>query len=296
LLDGAHGVGRLLGDDAVSFFLRRLEFESASLACVSVGDLAVQAPLFVELRLDLQKGALAGFGVEGARPALMLEFLRIVSFAQRHAIPLLVVIHRLAFGGLALTELALFGAFAARCGRPRNLPIGAEPVRSVGIAEDDVAIETGKKVVGTTTSAKDVKEAEEHGWRVPPRMTTKDLRVAWCDHLNAEMERHGYEARFDQRRLKEQGIDRQPQIHVGPKASAIAEKGKTFESQDRRHGHHANVYSLIDTASRAEHNQNIVARDQQTDCANLLGLPISHPGRLINISRRVRENQNRQGL
>ena len=47
----------------------------------------------------------------------------------------------------------------------------------------------------------------EHGWRVPPRMTTKDLRVAWCDHLNLEMERHGLDVRFDQRRLKEQGID-----------------------------------------------------------------------------------------
>jgi hypothetical protein len=59
----------------------------------------------------------------------------------------------------------------------------------------DADIETGRKVVGTTTSAKDVREAQEHGWRVPPRMTTKDLRVAWCEHHNAEMERHGLDVR-----------------------------------------------------------------------------------------------------
>jgi hypothetical protein len=122
----------------------------------------------------------------------------------------------------------------------------------------DADIETGRKVLGTTTSAKDVREAEAHGWKVPPRMTTKDLRVAWCEHLNSEMERHGYEARFDQRTLKQQGIDREAQIHVGPQASAMDAKGKAFDSQDRRHGNHANVYTLLDAGSRAEHNRRII--------------------------------------
>ena len=66
----------------------------------------------------------------------------------------------------------------------------------------DADIETGRKVVGTITSSKDVKEATEKGWRVPPRMTTKDLRVAWCDYLNAEMARHALDTRFDPRTLK----------------------------------------------------------------------------------------------
>ena len=128
----------------------------------------------------------------------------------------------------------------------------------------DADIETGRKVVGTTTSAKDVREAEEHGWRVPPRMTTKDLRVAWCEHLNAEMERHGLEARFDQRTLKAQGIDREPQIHVGPKAMSMADKDRSFESRDRQRGGHANVYSLLDAGSRAEHNKRIIAGQPST--------------------------------
>ena len=135
----------------------------------------------------------------------------------------------------------------------------------------DADIETGRKVVGTTTSAKDVREAEEHGWRVPPRMTTKELRVAWCEHLNAEMERHGLDARFDHRRLKEQGIDREPQIHVGPKAMSMAEKRRNFDSQDRKRGDHANVYSLLDAGSRAEHNNRIIEGNRQRARQNANG-------------------------
>ncbi len=136
----------------------------------------------------------------------------------------------------------------------------------------DADVETGRKVLGTTTSAKDVREAEEHGWKVPPRMTSKDLRAAWCEHLNGEMERHGYEARFDARTLKEQGIDREPQIHVGPQASAMAEKGKRFDSQDRRRGDHANVYTLIDAGSRAEHNERIKRANQERDARSKAAL------------------------
>lgn len=127
----------------------------------------------------------------------------------------------------------------------------------------DADIETGRKVVGTTTSAGDVKEAKERGWKVPPRMTTKDLRNAWCEHLNSEMERHGLDVRFDQRKLKERGIDREPEIHVGPKASSMAKKDRDFFSQDRRRGDHTNVYTLLDTGSRAEHNRQIAERNRK---------------------------------
>ena len=73
----------------------------------------------------------------------------------------------------------------------------------------DADIDTGRKVIGTTTSSRDVREAEEHGWKVPPRTTTADLRKMWCSHLNACMERAGLDLRFDPRTLKEQGIDRE---------------------------------------------------------------------------------------
>ena len=127
----------------------------------------------------------------------------------------------------------------------------------------DADIETGRKVVGTTTSSKDVKEAQDKGWRVPPRMTTKDMRAAWCEHLNGEMERHGHEARFDHRSLKEQGIDRQAEIHVGPKAMSMAKKDRDFYSQDRSRGDHANVYTLLDAGSRADYNKRIAEANRQ---------------------------------
>jgi hypothetical protein len=127
----------------------------------------------------------------------------------------------------------------------------------------DADVDTGRKVVGTTTSAKDVKEAEAHGWRVPPRMTTADLRKAWCDHLNGETQRHGIDVRFDQRRLKERGIEREPEIHVGPKAMSMAKNGRDFASRDRLRALHANAYALMDEGSRAEHNLRIIEANRR---------------------------------
>ncbi len=121
----------------------------------------------------------------------------------------------------------------------------------------DADIDTGRKVVGTTTSARDVREAQEHGWKVPPRTTTADMRKMWCEHLNHFMERAGIDIRYDPRTLKEQGIDREPQIHIGPKAQALDEKKYEFSSGDRIRGDRSIPYSLFDHGSRAEHNDHI---------------------------------------
>jgi hypothetical protein len=131
----------------------------------------------------------------------------------------------------------------------------------------DADIDTGKKVIGTTTSARDVREAIQHGWKVPPRMTTKDLRHAWCDHLNRAMERAGLDIRFDARTYKERGIDRESGIHIGPKAQALAEKGYTFESHDLQRGEQIGrqtiPYSEIDAGSRVDHNHRIGAANDE---------------------------------
>lgn len=158
----------------------------------------------------------------------------------------------------------------------------------------DADIETGRKVVGTTTSAKDVKEAEDKGWRVPPRMTTKDLRVAWCEHLNGEMQRHGHEERFDHRTLKQQGIDRQAGIHIGPKANSMAKKQRDFESRDRDRGDHTNIYSLVDNGSRAQHNERIAEENRRRDAAQKAekaGLPRQAPLRESTEKKLLRERQ-----
>lgn len=51
-------------------------------------------------------------------------------------------------------------------------------------------------------------------------------REAWAEHQNRTLERHGHEARVDHRSLEDQGIDREPQQHMGPTASAMEQFGK----------------------------------------------------------------------
>ncbi len=112
-----------------------------------------------------------------------------------------------------------------------------------------------------------MREAEAHGWKVPPRTTTADMRKMWCDHLNGFMERAGLDIRYDPRTLKEQGIFREPQIHIGPKAQALENKGHAFESQDRVRNGHSLPYTLIDEGSRARHNDSIIARNKDNELA-----------------------------
>ena len=131
----------------------------------------------------------------------------------------------------------------------------------------DADIGTGRKVIGTTTSSRDVREAEEHGWKVPPRTTTADMRKMWCEHLNDFMERAGLDIRYDPRTLKEQGVFREAQIHVGPKAQALDEKGHAFESQDRMRNGHSLPYTLLDEGSRVTHNKRIIEANKERELA-----------------------------
>jgi hypothetical protein len=73
------------------------------------------------------------------------------------------------------------------------------------------------------------KSAEEGGARktesLKPQAWLEQTREDWAEIANAELERHGYRERIDNRTLEEQGIDRRPQVHIGPTASAMAERG-----------------------------------------------------------------------
>lgn len=50
-------------------------------------------------------------------------------------------------------------------------------------------------------------------------------REQWAKYANKSLERNGIEERIDHRSLKEQGLQRVPQIHVGPHASAMEKRG-----------------------------------------------------------------------
>lgn len=77
--------------------------------------------------------------------------------------------------------------------------------------------ETGKRVVGLS----------EKG-------STERLREAWEVAANLALEKAGREERIDRRSLKDQGVEREATIHVGPQAAAMERQGKQIDSQTRQ--------------------------------------------------------------
>lgn len=63
---------------------------------------------------------------------------------------------------------------------------------------------------------------------------TERERPRWCDLQNAALERHGHEARVDHRTLEAQGIQREPQQHLGPAAASM--ERRTGEKSEKRIG------------------------------------------------------------
>ena len=78
----------------------------------------------------------------------------------------------------------------------------------------DKDFETGKRVAGLS----------EKG-------STERLRLEWEQAANRALERAGREERIDRRSLKDQGIEREAGIHIGPVALAMREKGREPVSQ-----------------------------------------------------------------
>lgn len=109
-------------------------------------------------------------------------------------------------------------------------------------------------------------------------------RAKWADHQNRALAAAGHRDRVDHRTLKAQredaerrkdrvataAFDRQPEIHVGPRAFKAAQRNHRPASQDRTTGPHRRTsrsrsaqrrtvrYSRIDTGSRLERNMAII--------------------------------------
>lgn len=104
------------------------------------------------------------------------------------------------------------------------------------------------------------------------RGTIDRIRELWQEKANQALERAGSTARIDHRTLAAQGIEREPQIHIGSTTLALAEKGVTPESRpaevqriDFTTGRLVTVtvdYPALDQGrTRAEHNAAIIARN-----------------------------------
>ena len=83
----------------------------------------------------------------------------------------------------------------------------------------------------------------------------ENWREQWAIYQNRELQRHGHSARVDHRSLEDQGIDREPQFHLGPSASEIERSGRQSRigdenrAVDRRNGLRADLVqagNLID--------------------------------------------------
>lgn len=77
----------------------------------------------------------------------------------------------------------------------------------------------------------DAKRAK-HG--LPPRKEDlKETRLMWELMANDALRASASEARVDHRSLKNQGVNRAPEIHLGPSATEAREKGKSIPRVDR---------------------------------------------------------------
>lgn len=123
----------------------------------------------------------------------------------------------------------------------------------------DRDIETGKRVLGLSDS---IRDRQKKG--LPGPSAVEWVRERWEHHANTALERAGHEARIDRRSLKDQGIEREPQIHIGPRAQTIETFVKRPESKrvpdpTPRHPDRVIDYPMIDAGrTRRERNAEIV--------------------------------------
>lgn len=52
------------------------------------------------------------------------------------------------------------------------------------------------------------------------------MRQVWAELTNSALERAGHDTRVDHRSLRDQGIDRTPQVHMGPTVTAMERRGE----------------------------------------------------------------------
>lgn len=67
-------------------------------------------------------------------------------------------------------------------------------------------------------------------WNRPEQL--ERWREEWANHANRALDRAGRNERIDHRSLAEQGLERAPQLHLGPHASALERRGISTEIGD----------------------------------------------------------------
>lgn len=125
----------------------------------------------------------------------------------------------------------------------------------VHIAVHDRDIETGKRVLRLSDSTRDRIKAG-----LPGPKAVDWIRERWEIVCNRSLERSGCKERIDRRTLEAQGIDREPTIHIGPRASHIDGHVRRPTSRERVNGCGRLIdYPAIDSGmTRREFNAHVV--------------------------------------
>ena len=118
----------------------------------------------------------------------------------------------------------------------------------------DRDIDTGKRVLKLSDSARDRTAAG-----LQPK-AVEWVRERWEAVCNAALEHAGVDARIDRRSLAAQGIDREPTIHIGPRAQTIETNVHRPTSKIRKDGRGREIdYPMIDAGrTRKERHAEIV--------------------------------------
>jgi hypothetical protein len=118
----------------------------------------------------------------------------------------------------------------------------------------DKDIETGKRVMRLSDSPRDRAKAG-----LEPN-AVEWVRQKWEHHANRALDRAGQEARIDRRSLEAQGIEREPTIHIGPRARHIDNSVERPASKHRITGNGRIIdYPYIDAGrTRQERHAEIV--------------------------------------
>ena len=125
----------------------------------------------------------------------------------------------------------------------------------------DRDIETGKRVLRLSDSARDREQAG-----LEPKAVDW-IRQRWEHHANEALARAGHDARIDRRTLEAQGIERDPTIHIGPRAQHIDGYVQRPTSKARTGGRGRTIdYPVIDQGrTRKERQAEIIDLNLERD-------------------------------
>ena len=129
----------------------------------------------------------------------------------------------------------------------------------------DEDLQTGKRFLFVSDSPRD-REAKG----LIPKFT-EYLRERWEHEVNYTLHQLGHSERVDRRSLKDQGIDRAPQIHIGPNAQyaeRFVDVPRSTEHVVTRWGKEQTIdYPAIDLGrTRSQHNADIIDLELERKC------------------------------